>query len=105
MYLNKFFPLLLSVLLLMTMPDASAQKNKSRSKAKTKGKTTVISDETRQQSAIFADALRDFYAGNYESAESGFRKVLARMPKTTPSISCWHAFAKKAKITVAPPTT
>ena len=78
MYLNKFFPLLLSVLLLMTMPDASAQKNKSRSKAKTKGKTTVISDETRQQSAIFADALREFYAGNYESADSGFRKVLAK---------------------------
>ncbi len=79
MYLKNYFPLLLSVLLLMAMPDASAQKSKS--KAKTKGKTTVISDETRQQSAMFADALRDFYSGNYESAESGFRKVLVKDAK------------------------
>lgn len=61
------------------MPDASAQK--SQKKSKTKGKTTVISDETRQQSALFADALREFYAGNYETAESDFRKVLAKDAK------------------------
>ncbi len=79
MCLNKFFPFLLSVLLLMAIPDASAQKNKS--KAPKKGKTTVISDETRQQSALFADALREFYAGNYETAENSFRKVLSQNEK------------------------
>ena len=79
MFLNKFFPLLLSVLLLMAMPDAPAQKNKG--KDKTKGKTAAISDETREQSALFADALREFYAGNYETAENNFRMVLAKNDK------------------------
>ncbi len=79
MCLNKLFPLLLILSLLMAMPDASAQK--SSKKGKTKGKTEVISDETRQQSALFADALREFYAGNYETAENSFRKVLAKNEK------------------------
>ena len=76
---NKFIPFLLVLLFLVVMPNASAQKNQK--KGKDKGKTTVITDETRQQSAIFADALREFYAGNYETAENSFRKVLSKNEK------------------------
>ena len=76
---NIFFPFFLILSLLMAMPSISAQKKQKNSKEK--GKTTVISDETRKQSAIFADALREFYAGNYETAENTFRQVLAKNDK------------------------
>ncbi len=56
--------------------SALAQKN-----SKKKNSKTVITDEQRQQSALFADALREFYAGNYETAETTFRKVLAKNEK------------------------
>ena len=76
---NSFISFLLILSLLMAIPNASAQKNQK--KGKEKGKTTVISDETRQLSAIFADGLREFYANNYEAAENNFRKVLAKDSK------------------------
>ncbi|MBO4654722.1 MAG: tetratricopeptide repeat protein [Bacteroidales bacterium] len=74
-----FIPFLLILSLLVVMPNASAQKNQKKNKAK--DKTTVITDETRQQSSMFADALREFYAGNYEAAENTFRKVLSKNEK------------------------
>jgi tetratricopeptide (TPR) repeat protein len=76
---KKIFPLLLMLSLLMVFPSVSAQKNK-KSKDK-KGAKVVITDEQRQQSAVFADALREFYAGNLEAAENTFRKVLAKNEK------------------------
>lgn len=79
MWFKKFLPLLLIFSLLMAMPNVSAQKKQKKSKEK--GKTTAISDETRKQSALFADALREFYAGNYETAENTFRQVLAKNEK------------------------
>lgn len=68
--------LLLMLSLLIVVPNVSAQKNK-----KPKDTKTVITDEQRQQSAIFADAVREFYAGNYDDAENIFRKVLAKNSK------------------------
>ena len=79
MWFKKFLPLLLILSLLMAMPNVSAQKKQKKSKEKSK--TTAISDETRKQSALFADALREFYAGNYETAENTFRQVLAKNEK------------------------
>ena len=79
MWFKKFLPLLLILSLLMAMPNVSAQKKQKKNKEK--GKTTAISDETRKQSALFADALREFYAGNYETAENTFRQVLAKNEK------------------------
>lgn len=77
---KKILPILLLMLsLLMFFPSVSAQKKQKKSKEK--NKTTVISDETRKQSALFADALREFYAGNYETAENTFRQVLAKNEK------------------------
>ena len=66
----------LSLSFLLFNQDALAQKSK-----KSKGNKTVITDGQRQQSALFADGLREFYAGNYEASENTFRKVLAQNGK------------------------
>lgn len=68
--------LLLLLALMLCVPSLPAQKNKKQKSAK-----TVITDEQRKQSALFADALREFYAGNHEAAENSFRQVLAKDPK------------------------
>ena len=68
--------LTLSLSFLLFNQDALAQKSK-----KSKGNKTVITDGQRQQSALFADGLREFYAGNYEASENTFRKVLAQNGK------------------------
>ena len=69
--------LLLFIALALCVPSLNAQKNK---KHKTKNAKIVITDEQRKQSALFADALREFYAGNNEVAETSFRQVLAKNP-------------------------
>lgn len=74
-YRFRIFILLL-IALAFCAPELTAQKSK-----KQKSDKVVITDEQRKLSSLFADALREFYAGNNESAENSFRQVLAKDPK------------------------
>ena len=44
-------------------------------------KIPVITEDTRKQSAQFADGLREFYADNYTAAERNFRQVISQNPQ------------------------
>lgn len=70
--------LIFSLCILLTFPaSADAQKKKKRNESN----TTEISSETRQQSVIFADGLRNFYSDNMSAAETNFRNVLYKNSK------------------------
>lgn len=69
----------LLALALMNPNQIWAQRNKKGSDGK--AKKVVISDFTRQQSAKFADGLRDFYSDNFEMAENTFRQILDKDAK------------------------
>jgi tetratricopeptide (TPR) repeat protein len=55
----------------------------AQKKEPTKTKTEAISLETRVQSALFADGLREFYVENYQAAEKIFRQVLFQNGKNS----------------------
>lgn len=75
---NKIWVLIvLSLIFGLSNAELWAQKNQKGGKAK----KVVISDFTRQQSANFADGLREFYSDNYETAETTFRQILDKDPK------------------------
>jgi len=49
-------------------------------------KPKTISIETRAQSALFADGLREFYTDNYQAAEKNFRQVLFKNNKNSAAL-------------------
>lgn len=62
--------ILLLAVIFSTSYDIFAQKEQK------KVKKTVVSEETRKQSGIYAEGLRAFYSDNYTEAETNFRKVI-----------------------------
>lgn len=75
---KKAFFLLLIALSCLIVPISAQNKEKNKQKNQTK---SSISAEKRKQSALFADALREFYSEDYTSAERDFRQVLAKDAK------------------------
>lgn len=63
------------VFLMIFFPSLNAQRSGKNAK------NTVISEDVRKQSGIFADGLRSFYSDNYSSAEKSFRSVIAQNPQ------------------------
>lgn len=75
---NIIFSILLTSALLMgNNVNVFAQKSKNKKNAKQE----VVSDETRKQSALFADGLKEFYAEDFSSAEKTFRQVISMNEK------------------------
>lgn len=72
-----FSILLTSALLMGNNVNVFAQKGKNKKNAKQE----VVSDETRKQSALFADGLKEFYAEDFSSAEKTFRQVISMNEK------------------------
>ncbi len=76
----KKITILISIIFLIIAP-LSAQKKSKKEKAKKEDTKTEISTETRKQSTIFADGLREFYSDNFIEAEKSFRAVILQNPK------------------------
>ncbi|MDR1757435.1 MAG: tetratricopeptide repeat protein [Bacteroidales bacterium] len=72
---RKYF-LLLMVVICGIANESYAQRGNKGNKV-----TVEISDETRQQSARFANGLIAYYASDYNNAEKEFRSVIAQNPQ------------------------
>lgn len=72
----KKLSFLLALIILSLATTGYAQKKESNKK-----KTPSISLEERQQSATFADGLREYYANDYQNAEKTLRSVINANPK------------------------
>lgn len=68
---------LMIVLIMGNIGNVFAQKAKGKKNAPKE----VVSDETRKQSALFADGLKEFYAEDFTTAENTFRKIISANEK------------------------
>ena len=91
-YRTPLITLLLFSLLLSPFSPVYAQKKKNKP-AKQSIKQTEISAETRKQSTIYADGLREFYSQNYAAATKSFQEVLKQNPKNHAAHYLLHKIA------------
>lgn len=66
------------LIFLLLLADANSYAQKQKGKA---AKETTVSPETRAQSVLFANALKDYYAENYRGAEKQLLDVISANPK------------------------
>ena len=67
--MKKIFYILIFIFAALT--NLSAQKNKP----------SVVSDQERRLSSVYAEGLKEFYSRNFTAAEKTFRNVLEKNPK------------------------